>query len=323
MNSPDTVMILLFVSFFICIFGVIFFLFSLYASRHSVVETRIQDIHEAMQRQDYRALSIAKKRRDWEKFEFLSRAPGWINLPLLFEQAGLYDDIGKWVLLSLCGTGVAGSVLYYFTQNALLSLLIGVLAFAGIPYLYLIVRRRNRIREFDAQLAPALEIVSRSLKAGHPFLTGMQMVSSEMPDPISSEIAIVLQEHQLGVPLEDALVDLSHRVPLVDLRMFVLSLMIHKTVGGDLAEVLDNLAKVIRERFRILGQVKALTAEGRLSGWILCALPPFIFLVLTLLNPHYIEILLATDVGHQMVYAALILQVMGMIVIRKIVNIKV
>lgn len=199
---------------------------------------------------------------------------------------------------------------------------LGLIMFA-VPFIWLLTKRKRRLGSFAAQLPDALELVARALRAGHSMAAGMHVVAEEMPSPISDEFNRVYEEQNLGIPLEDALKGICDRVPNLDLRFFVTSVLIQRQTGGDLAEILDKIGYVIRERFRILGQVKALTAEGRLSGVILIALPFSLFLLMMHIKYDYIEKLWTHEIGIKMAIGALIMQVVGALVIRKIVNIKV
>src|SRR5262245_50176863 len=192
-----------------------------------------------------------------------------------------------------------------------------------VPFAWLFTKRAMRLRAFAAQLPDALELVARALRAGHSLAAGMHVVAEEMPAPVADEYLRVYEEQNLGIPIEEALKSMCDRVPNLDLRFFVTSVLIQRQTGGDLAEILDKIGYVIRERFRILGQVKALTAEGRLSGVILIALPFGLFLMMLHIKPDYVEKLWTHELGIKMSVFALIMQLLGAVVIRKIVNIKV
>ncbi|MBZ0255354.1 type II secretion system F family protein, partial [bacterium] len=222
-----------------------------------------------------------------------------------------------------CVMGVAATVgMWAVSQHVIYALLAGM-GFIMLRYLLVIRRRQTRMTKFEELFAQSLEIIGRSLRAGHPFSMGLYMVSTEMPDPVGTEFGIVFQQNQMGLPMEDALACLAVRVPILDVRFFILTVMIHQQTGGDLAEVLDNLSGVIRDRFKIQGQVRALTAEGRLSGWVLSLLPVFVFCIILIMNREYVMVLLTTELGNKMMYSAVGLQIIGMLLIRKIVNIKV
>ncbi len=198
----------------------------------------------------------------------------------------------------------------------------GVVMFS-IPFIWLTTKRGMRLKRFSAQLPDALELVARALRAGHSLAAGMHVVAEEMPSPVCDEFNRVYEEQNLGISMDDSLKSMCERVPNLDLRFFVTSVLIQRQTGGDLAEILDKIGYVIRERFRILGQVKALTAEGRLSGVILIALPFGLFLLMMHIKYEYVEKLWTHPLGIKMSVWALIAQLIGALVIRKIVNIKV
>jgi tight adherence protein B len=200
--------------------------------------------------------------------------------------------------------------------------LLGVLL-AVVPFAWLLHKRSSRLKTFASQLPESLELVARALRAGHSLAAGLHVVAEEMPAPIADEFNRVYEEQNLGIPIDDALRSLCERVPNLDLRFFVTSVCIQRTTGGDLAEILDKIGYVIRERYRILGQVQALTAEGRLSGVILMALPFLLFLIMLHIKYDYVEKLWTHPLGVKMAVSALIMQLIGALIIRKIVNIKV
>lgn len=200
--------------------------------------------------------------------------------------------------------------------------MVGVIMFT-IPIMWLLNKRRQRMKKFASQLPDALELVARALRAGHSLAAGLHVVAEEMPSPIADEFGRVYDEQNLGINIEDALRHMCERVPNLDLRFFVTSVAIQRTTGGDLAEILDKIGYVIRERYRILGQVKALTAEGRLSGVVLIALPFVLFLVMLHIKPDYVAVLWTDPQGIKMAIVGAIMQVLGALVIKKIVDIKV
>lgn len=197
------------------------------------------------------------------------------------------------------------------------------LLFAMFPLAWLLWRRRSRFKKFAKQLPDALELVGRALRSGHSLASGMQVVVQEMPAPIAAEFANVYESQNLGIPIEQAMKDMLKRMPNLDLKFFVTSVVIQRQTGGDLAEILDKISHIIRERFKILGQVQALTGEGRISGVVLMALPIALFFVVYHLNPDYVMLLFTDPLGRKMIAVAAVLQVFGAIAIKKIVNIKV
>ncbi len=221
------------------------------------------------------------------------------------------------------GLGVLGATGSWLAGvNIYLTPLAGLVLFS-VPFIWLWNKRRVRLNKFAAQLPDALELVARALRAGHSLAAGMHVVAEEMPAPIADEFGRVYEEQNLGIAIEDALKAVCERIPNLDFRFFVTSVLIQRQTGGDLAEILDKIGYVVRERFRILGQVKALTAEGRLSGVILIALPFGLFLVMLHIKPDYIEKLWTHPIGIKMSVFALIAQIVGALVIKKIVSIKV
>ena len=211
--------------------------------------------------------------------------------------------------------GVAG-------LNVFLAPLVGIM-FAGIPFFWLLFRRKRRFQKFAAQLPEALELVARALRAGHSLAAGFHLVSQEGSPPIASEFGRVFEEQNLGLPFEEALNNLCDRVPNLDLKFFVTAVVLQRQTGGDLAEILDKIGRLIRERFAIWGQVQALTGEGRLSGIVLLALPPLLFITVYRMNPEYLSLLFTDELGKKMLIGGIFMQLLGALAIRKIVNIRV
>jgi tight adherence protein B len=194
---------------------------------------------------------------------------------------------------------------------------------ALLPLFWLLFRRKRRLKKFAAQLPEALELIARALRAGHSLASGFGLVANEMSDPIGGEFSRTFEEQNLGKPLEEALSDLTKRVPNLDLKFFVTAIVLQRQTGGDLAEILDKIGNLIRERFKIWGQVQALTGEGRLSGIVLLALPPALFIVVYKMNPDYLMLLFTDPLGKKMLVGGIVTQLFGALMIRKIVNIRV
>ncbi|NPU98074.1 MAG: type II secretion system F family protein [Candidatus Omnitrophica bacterium] len=320
----DPLFLLVFGGTTFCIFGIVYFVISTYSSEEAVVKKRFSDLSGRMPAADYekQALAILKEDKSWVDESVFSEFPPLLNLPTLFEQAGIKMDVGRWLVMVVVVSGFAGLAVWFFKPNIPLVIVASSLTVL-LFYAQVLYQRRQRIKAFEAGFPQSLEIIGRSLRAGHPFTMGMQMVSTEMPAPVGPEFAQVFYEMQMGLPLDDSLRRLALRVPLIDVRFFVLSLLIHQQTGGDLAEVLDNLSRVVRDRFKVMGQVKALTAEGRLSGIVLSALPVIVFGLILSMNPSYVRVLIDTGLGRKMLYIAGFLQCVGMAMIYKIVRIKV
>ena len=252
-----------------------------------------------------------------EKFSF--KMP---SLDRLFQQADCHISpsilLGVGILLGVIG----GTASWLLTGKWYLAPL-GALIMFTVPWAWLWNKRRLRLKKFAGQLSDALELVARALRAGHSLAAGMHVVAEEMPAPIADEFNRVYEEQNLGIPLDESLRNLTDRVPNLDLRFFVTSVLVQRQTGGDLAEILDKIGYVIRERYRILGQVAALTAEGRLSGMVLLALPFGLFIMMLHMKPDYVAKLWQHPIGIQMSVAAIIAQIVGALVIKKIIDIKV
>lgn len=244
------------------------------------------------------------------------------NLSLLFEQADTTLRPLPFLGISV-GLGIGGAVVATLLGGHVGLIPVAAVVMSLLPLLWILFRRSRRLKAFGAQLPDALELIGRALRAGHSLAAGFNLVKDEMPDPIASEFGRVFEEQNLGVPFEEALENLTDRVPNLDLRFFATAVILQRQTGGDLAEILDKIGHLVRERFRIWGQVQALTGEGRLSGVVLLALPPVLFLTVYQLNPNYIMVLFTDPMGKQMLFGAIVMQVLGALVIRKIVNIKV
>lgn len=246
----------------------------------------------------------------------------WMNLSLLFEQAKV--EMSVVTFLAICaGLGVGATFLCGFAGvSFVIAPFIG-LVFSVLPFMWLVFRRKRRLNKFGAQLPEALELVARALRAGHSLAAGFHLVAQESSDPIAEEFGRVFEEQNLGIPFEEALENLTERVPNLDLKFFVTAVILQRQTGGDLAEILDKIGHLVRERFKIWGQVQALTGEGRLSGIVLLALPPLLFITVYRMNPDYIQLLFTDDLGKKMLIAGIVSQLVGALVIRKIINIRV
>src|SRR5262245_6716998 len=210
----------------------------------------------------------------------------------------------------------------YFLPHFYFSLPIAAAA-AAIPFVMVAIKRQIRLRKFEEHFPEALDLLGRAVRAGHAFTTGLEMISKESPEPLAGEFRTTFEEQNFGLPLRDALLNLTERVPIVDVRFFVTALLIQKETGGNLAEILDGLARVIRDRFRIYREVRVRTAQGRLTAGILIALPIFMALVLSFLNPHYIGILFTDPKGPFVLITAALLQIIGSAILWKIIHFEV
>ena len=240
----------------------------------------------------------------------------------LLEQADVKMKTGTLVLLiALCS--VAGFLLCFgFRLGVLVSIAMGVLA-AFLPILVVMRIRTKRFRRFEAQFPDAIDLLSRAIRAGHAFNTGIKMIADEMPEPVGKEFQRVFEEQNYGLPMKSALMNLLDRVQLLDLKMFVVAVLIQRQSGGNLAELLGKIAHTIRERFRIFRQLKVHTAQAKLTGIILMCLPPVMGGITLALNFEYMKIIFQDPWGIRLLIAAAVLQLVGLVWIRKIVNIEV
>ncbi|HWE38772.1 MAG TPA: type II secretion system F family protein [Isosphaeraceae bacterium] len=248
--------------------------------------------------------------------------PSFEGLSRLYEQADVNLPFPQFVAIAAVLAGLGG-VAAYLTGAPLVAVPAGALSMGVLPLFWLVMRKKKRVKTFTSQMPDALELVARALRAGHGLASGLNVVADEMPAPIAHEFGRIFEEQNLGIPLEDALRGLSERVPTMDVRFFVTAVVIQRATGGDLAEVLDKIGRIIRERFQIHGQVQALTAEGRLSGVVLLAMPPSLLGFIHLTNPDYVRLLFTTPVGVKMLTFAGVMQVVGAVAIKKIITIKV
>ncbi len=244
------------------------------------------------------------------------------QLKLLFEQADTSLTPPKFFAIS-GGLFVVGALVAGFAGFGVAAVPFMGIGASALPLLWLMWRRKKRFKTFAAQLPDALELISRALRAGHSLAAGFSLVQEEMPSPIGIEFGRVFEEQNLGIPMEQALESLAGRIPNLDLKFFSTAIILQRQTGGDLAEILDKIGYIVRERFKIWGQVQALTGEGRLSGAVLLALPPLLFVAVFRLNRDYIMMLFTDPMGKQMLAGAIVMQVLGALAIRKIVNIKV
>jgi tight adherence protein B len=239
----------------------------------------------------------------------------------LIEQAGMNLTVGGLVLMCACSSALAFAALRLTTRLWLVSLAGGVLA-AFLPIMFVKHKAKRRVVKFEEQFPEAIDLLSRALKAGHAFTTGLSMVAAEMADPVGTEFRLAYDRQNFGMPLPHALRLLADRVPLLDAKFFVTAVLTQREAGGNLSEVLDNLASVIRERFKVKRQVRVVTAHARLTGWVLACLPPAMAFALFIINPDHMKVLWTDPLGLQLIALAITLQVAGSLVIRKLVNIE-
>jgi tight adherence protein B len=241
-------------------------------------------------------------------------------LTFLIQQAGVKTTVGTVVagsaLLALIGFVVVMKFLGWLLLAAPLAAFMATVPFSVLKYL-----RTRRMNKFEEQFPEALDLVSRALRAGHAFTTGLEMVGKEMPAPVGEEFRILYDQQNYGKSMPDALKMFGERVAVLDARFFVTAVLIQRESGGNLAEVLDNLAGVMRDRFKVKRQMRVASAHGRITGWVLVCLPPTLGLFFMATNQEHRELMFGEKLGIQMMVGAAVLQGIGTLIIRKIVNI--
>lgn len=246
----------------------------------------------------------------------------YFNLRLFLDQADMSLTVANFVLIT-GGLAAAGGILPValgapFYVAPITAVLLGALPLGLVHF-----KRKSRLSKFGKQLPDALELISRALRAGHSLGAGFRLVSEEMDEPIGREFQKVFEAQNLGVSLEDAITDMTERVPNLDLKFFGTAVILQRQTGGDLAEILDKIGRLVRQRLELFGTIQALTGEGRISGIVLLGLPPALFVALWRLNPGYVMTLFTDPLGNKMLAVAVVMQIIGAYVIQKIIDIKV
>ena len=313
----------IFVVFFVGIYGAHwFFVVRPEEQALGIVRKRMsptQNVKASLQREllkQQQALSSV------DVFDKVLRRSGSKIKPLkdLIEQSGAKVTVGT----VLAGAGLLGLIAFYLVGRATGWYILGIpvaLAAGVLPFTILNRLRTLRMRKFEEQFPEALDLITRALRAGHAFTTGLEMVAAEMPSPVREEFRLLYDQQNYGMSMPDAFKVFANRIPVLDARFFVTAVLIQREAGGNLAEVLDNLSGVIRDRFRVKRQMRVVSAHGRITGWILVCLPPVLGLALMTINKEHRELMFGETLGIQMMIGAAILQSIGAVIIRKIINV--
>ncbi|HEY6372417.1 MAG TPA: type II secretion system F family protein [Candidatus Sulfotelmatobacter sp.] len=240
----------------------------------------------------------------------------------MLAQAGMATRAGNFLGISALA-GVVATFLAYGLSKRMEVAWVAMLFGFVLPYAYASYRRNKRFEKFEELFPEAIDTLARAVRAGHAFTTALEMITDEVAEPVSGEFRQLFEEQKFGMPVRDALLNLTERMPLVDVKFFVTAVMLQRETGGNLAEILDNLSYVIRERFKIQRQVRVYTAQGRLTMALLMGMPPIIVCVMLLLNPAFIRPLFSDPIGHTLLVTGITLQTIGYFVIRKIIRIQV
>ena len=313
---------------FFLVAGAVFLLVSVFDQRNAqarLIKERLANERKAPERAPEEELALLRD-------EQLSQIPALDTLlrkservsaiQKMLSQAGVTMRAGNF--LGLCAVaGIVAAILgYAFTKRIefmWISLLVGFM----LPYSWASIKRNKRFEKFEELFPEAIDTLARAVRAGHAFTTALEMITNEVAEPVSGEFRQLYEEQKFGMPVRDALMNLTERMPLVDVKFFVTAVMLQRETGGNLAEILDNLSYVIRERFKIQRQVRVYTAQGRLTMALLMGMPPIIVTVMLVLNPGFIKPLFNDPIGHTLLVAGITLQTVGYFVIRKIIRIQV
>ncbi|GAA0790862.1 type II secretion system F family protein [Marinobacterium sediminicola] len=327
LQLESTELIVILVMVFISVFVLLASLsIPVFGEQRRVKKRLQQRLGEISSESDQPSISTLLRARYLKKLNPFERQletlPGMASLARLIEQSGGKMMAYKVLLLSLLLGVVAFLVVWLLSKYWVIALAAGVAALAA-PYLRLVYRRHMRLLEFEAQLPEAIDIIKRALLTGHPFSESLNLVAEGLEGPVSTEFAITYSDLSYGSDLRRAMLGLLERVPSVTLMAFVTAVLVQKETGGNLAEILENIGSVIRGRFRFQRRVKTLSAEGRLSAWILMLVPFGLFGLIYFTTPGYMEALVRSERGHQLIVISFVLMLVGAIWIRRLLRIEV
>jgi|SRR5579871_251659 len=320
--------ILLAIVVFVLVAAVIFAMGSVFdqrSARARLIRERLADERKAPERTPEEELALMRD-------EQLSKIPALDTLlrrsnrvseiQKMLEQAGLTTRAGNFLGIC-CLSAIAAAILVYVLSNHIEFAWAGLLLGFFMPYSYASMKRHKRFAKFDELFPEAIDTLARAVRAGHAFTTALEMITNEINEPVAGEFRQLYEEQKFGMPVRDALLNLTQRVPSVDVKFFVTAVMLQRETGGNLAEILDNLSYVIRERFKIQRQVRVYTAQGRLTMALLMGMPPIIVITMLALNKDFINPLFKDPIGHMLLVGGITLQTIGYFVIRKIIRIQV
>ncbi len=321
--APLVIALLVFVVVTVAIFAAV----SLFDERKSQARV-LRDRLSAIQKTPDQTVPDAALLRD----ELLSRIPAFDTFLRRSERVSLLQkvlaqgslDVRAGNFLMLCvASALLLALIAFIAGGSLLFGWVGLVLGFFLPYAYATHMRKKRFQKFEEKFPEAIDTLARAVRAGHAFTTALEMIANEVAEPVAGEFRQLYEEQKFGLPVRDALLNLADRVPLVDVKFFITAVMLQRETGGNLAEILDNLSYVIRERFKILRQVRVHTAQGRLTMMLLMAMPPCVVVIMQIINPGFIRPLFTDPIGHALIVGGITLQTMGYFVIRRIIAIQV
>lgn len=252
----------------------------------------------------------------------IARFPQFRDAEFMLQRAGLSWTVQTLLLMSV-GLAIALGIMALIASGSMAIAVLATVTGAMLPNLYVRRKRARRLSAFEELLPEAIDLVARAIRAGHPLSAGFKMAADDGAEPVAEEFRRVFEEQRFGLPLQDSLLGMADRVSLVDVRILVTAILIHREVGGNLAEILDNLSEVVRSRFTIRRQLRVYTAQGRMTGYLLAVLPVALFTILYMMNPSYMSILFTDATGRALVTVAVFMQFIGFLWIRKIIKVEI
>jgi len=301
------------------------------SAKARLLRERLETVEKAPERKPGEELALVRD-------EMLSKIPALdnllrrseriSNLQTMLAQANMQMRAGNVLGLCVISAVVLGFAAFLVSKplsenESVLFTIAGLGLGALLPYSFASYRRTRRFQQFEELFPEAIDTLARAVRAGHAFTSALELIANEVGEPVSSEFRQLFEEQKFGLPVREALLNLTERIPLVDVKFFVTAVMLQRETGGNLAEILDNLSYMIRERFKIMRQVRVHTAQGRLTMLLLMGLPPTIVVTMQILNPSFIRPLFADPIGHVLIVAGIVLQTVGYFVIRKVIQIQV
>lgn len=294
-------------------------------SRARLLRDRLASVQRAAERQPSEELALLRDELLSEipaLNTLLSRSSRISSLQKLLSQADIKTRAGNFLMVCAGCAFAIGLTILLITREPVFAW-VGMLVGFFLPYSYASYRKGKRFQKFEELFPQAIDTLARAVRAGHAFTTALELIANEVTEPVAGEFRKLFEEQKFGLPVRDALVNLTERMPLVDVKFFVTAVMLQRETGGNLAEILDNLSYVIRERFKIQRQVKVYTAQGRLTMLLLMGLPPMIVVTMQIMNPNFIKPLFDDPLGHSLIVVGITLQTIGYFVIRRVIQIQV